>query len=434
MTSNWPEVELQDLAHEITVGYVGSMTSQYIDDGIPFFRSKNIVPFGLDWSDVKYISEEFHQKIKKSRLAHGDVAIVRTGIPGTACVIPETVVNANCSDLVIVRPNKERVLPEFLCYWMNSIAKNQINAQVVGAVQQHFNVGSAKKLIVALPSIEEQYCIVKILKSIDDKIALNSRINQTLEEMAQTLFKSWFVDFGPVKAKMRGEQPVGMDHKTAELFPDKMVESELGLIPDGWSVEPLSKLITLTGGGTPKRSESSYWNGEIPWFSVKDVPSGSDVFVIDTGEKITQLGLDKSSTKLLRRGTTIISARGTVGKLALVGTDMCMNQSCYGVTGIETGDYFNYFNLKQAVATLQQNTHGAVFDTITTKTFDTYSLAFSGEKLANKFDALVTPLLEKIENNVRESIELACLRDTLLPKLLSGEISIENTYSLVEAV
>lgn len=242
--------------------------------------------------------------------------------------------------------------------------------------------------------------------------------------MAQAIFKSWFVDFDPVKAKMNGEQPEGMDAATASLFPEKLVESELGLIPEGWKVSSLSELIKLTGGGTPKRSEETYWNGDIPWFSVKDVPSGSNVFVVDTDEKITELGLNKSSTKLLPKGTTIITARGTVGKLALVGTDMCMNQSCYGIRGKEVGDYYNYFNLKEAVSTLQRNTHGAVFDTITTKTFDTYSMAFSGAELANEFDVLVAPLLKKIEANVRQNIELATLRDTLLPKLLSGEIEL----------
>ncbi|TOB99748.1 hypothetical protein CGJ94_25385, partial [Vibrio parahaemolyticus] len=263
-----------------------------------------------------------------------------------------------------------------------------------------------------LPDITTQNKIANVLVSIDSKISVNQQINQTLEEMAQAIFKSWFVDFDPVKAKMNGEQPEGMDAATASLFPEKLVESELGLIPEGWKVSSLSELIKLTGGGTPKRSEETYWNGDIPWFSVKDVPSGSNVFVVDTDEKITELGLNKSSTKLLPKGTTIITARGTVGKLALVGTDMCMNQSCYGIRGKEVGDYYNYFNLKEAVSTLQRNTHGAVFDTITTKTFDTYSMAFSGAELANEFDVLVAPLLKKIEANVRQNIELATLRDT----------------------
>ncbi|WP_274369590.1 restriction endonuclease subunit S [Morganella morganii] len=311
----------------------------------------------------------------------------------------------------------------------------------VTAELQQMSVGTATKFLtkkildayeVQLPPIEEQERQANILWNLQNKLDLNDRVNQTLEQMAQAIFKSWFVDFDPVKAKMNGGQPEGMDSATASLFPEKLVESELGLIPEGWEVSTLSSLIQLTGGGTPKRSEETYWNGDIPWFSVRDVPSGSNVFVVDTDEKITELGLNKSSTKLLPKGTTIITARGTVGKLALVGTDMCMNQSCYGIRCKEVGDYYNYFNLKQAVSTLQQNTHGAVFDTITTKTFDTYSLAFGGVELANKFDALIAPLLQKIEANVRQNIELSALRDTLLPKLLSGEIELGQAQELAE--
>lgn len=318
---------------------------------------------------------------------------------------------------------KEEGILDYLEYYFSIL---NIGAYITGAVQPKLNKANLDKIEIPIPPKEERLKLNGILNNLRDKALLNSQTNQTLEEMAQAIFKSWFVYFDPVKAKMNGEQPEGMDAATASLFPEKLVESELGLIPDGWKVSTLSNLIQLTGGGTPKRSEETYWNGDIPWFSVRDVPSGSNVFVVDTDEKITEIGLKKSSTKLLQKGTTIITARGTVGKLALVGTDMCMNQSCYGIRGREVGDYYNYFNLKEAVSTLQRNTHGAVFDTITTKTFDTYSMAFSGADLANKFDALVAPLLQRIETNVRENIELAALRDTLLPKLLSGEVSLEN--------
>ena len=327
--------------------------------------------------------------------------------------------------VTIVRPDKDVIDPLFFGYLMKS-KQSLIESFATGTTgQTELSRDSIKEMEVSfVENREYQQAIGNFLLAIDRKLQLNKATNQTLEQMAQAIFKSWFVDFDPVKAKMAGEQPegMGMDAVTASLFPEKLVESELGLIPEGWEVSTLSSLIQLTGGGTPKRSEETYWNGDIPWFSVRDVPSGSNVFVVDTDEKITELGLNKSSTKLLPKGTTIITARGTVGKLALVGTDMCMNQSCYGIQGKEVGDFYNYFNLNEAVSTLQRNTHGAVFDTITTKTFDTYSMAFSGIELANKFDALVAPLLQKIEANVRQNIELSTLRDTLLPKLLSGEL------------
>lgn len=330
--------------------------------------------------------------------------------------------------VTIVRPDKDVIDPLFFGYLMKS-KQRLIESFATGTTgQTELSRDSIKEMEVSfVENREHQQAIGNFLLAIDRKLQLNKATNQTLERMAQAIFKSWFVDFDPVKAKMNGEQPEGMDAATASLFPEKLVESELGLIPEGWEVSTLSSLIQLTGGGTPKRSEETYWNGDIPWFSVRDVPSGSNVFVVDTDEKITELGLNKSSTKLLPKGTTIITARGTVGKLALVGTDMCMNQSCYGIRGKEVGDFYNYFNLNEAVSTLQRNTHGAVFDTITTKTFDTYSMPFGGVELANKFDSIVAPLLQKIEANVRQNIELSTLRDTLLPKLLSGEIELAET-------
>jgi type I restriction enzyme S subunit len=195
-------------------------------------------------------------------------------------------------------------------------------------------------------------------------------------------------------------------------------------------------MVELIGGGTPKKSESDYWDGDIAWFSVKDAPADGDVFVIDTELKITELGLNKSSTKLLPKGVTIISARGTVGRLALVGVPTAMNQSCYGVKGIDGIDpYLNYFNLKEAVSTLQQNTHGAVFDTITRDTFDTVFLVDASGSIKIEFERAVEDGFKKIRNNLFENKSLESLRDSLLPKLLAGELDLDsNQTELEEAV
>jgi type I restriction enzyme S subunit len=151
------------------------------------------------------------------------------------------------------------------------------------------------------------------------------------------------------------------------------------------------------------------------------------VFVISTELKITELGLNKSSTRLLQEGVTIITARGTVGRLALVGVPTAMNQSCYGVKGTDgIGAYLNYFNLKEAVSALQQNTHGAVFDTITKDTFETVFLVDSSEELKESFEECVTSIFARIKNNLFETNNLVEIRDTLLPKLLSGELEATN--------
>ena len=424
--AHWSFTTLEKLLEtpkSVSVGvmYPGADTK----GGVPLIRVSDVKNGALVGKPDFCISAEVDEEYKRTRLNGTELLITLVGNPGDCVLVTEEMKDWNAARALAVVRLKNLELREWLRYvLLSKPAKHIIDARLNTTVQKTLNLKDVKELPIPLPPESERDLITKNIRDIEKKRVLNSQTNQTLEQMAQAIFKSWFVDFDPVKAKMNGKQPEGMDTVTASLFPEKLVESELGLIPEGWEVSTLSSLIKLTGGGTPKRSEETYWNGDIPWFSVRDVPSGSNVFVVDTDEKITELGLNKSSTKLLPKGTTIITARGTVGKLALVGTDMCMNQSCYGIRGKEVGDFYNYFNLNEAVSTLQRNTHGAVFDTITTKTFDTYSMAFSGAELANKFDVLVAPLLQKIEANVRQNIELATLRDTLLPKLLSGELNL----------
>jgi type I restriction enzyme, S subunit len=188
------------------------------------------------------------------------------------------------------------------------------------------------RLHVTLPEPEHQRWVARFLAALDDKIELNRRMNETLESLARAIFKSWFVDFNPVRAKAEGRKPFGMDDATAALFPDRFSPNSL---PEGWSEQPLlSGFVDLIGGGTPKTSVPKYWDGNIPWFSVVDSPSPSDMLVVDTEKKITALALEHSATCLLDKGTTIITARGTVGKIALVGVPMAMNQSCYEIRGL----------------------------------------------------------------------------------------------------
>ncbi|MBE4586190.1 hypothetical protein BOO29_14735 [Vibrio navarrensis] len=310
---------------------------------------------------------------------------------------------------------------------------------------------------------EQEPQIAAQLSAIDNKITLNRQINQTLEQMAQTLFKSWFVDFDPVmdnaldagnpipdelqhraearKAVRQGRAAADKEREgfkpqpddVRQLFPDAFEESELGWVPKGWETKPISSLINLIGGGTPKTSEESYWGGEIPWFSVVDAPNDSNVFVLDTEKKVTEAGVANSSTKVLRVGTTIISARGTVGKCALVATPMAMNQSCYGVVGAEgVHDYFVYYLLRQSVKQLQQRSHGSVFSTITRDTFSSLKLATGNVSLTQLFGNTISPWFEKILANNQQQSSLERLRDTLLPKLISGELRLDDVEAAVE--
>ena len=301
-----------------------------------------------------------------------------------------------------------------------------------GSAQASLNRNYIYPIRILVPSSDEQRAIANILGTLDDKIELNRRVNETLEATARALFNSWFVDFDPVRAKAGGHG-TGLPTPLPDLFPDSFEDSELGEIPKGWDVCAFAHTIDIFGGGTPKTSVADYWNGEIPWFSVVDAPSDTDVWVIDTEKRITQAGLENSSTRLLPEGTTIITARGTVGKVALVGVPIAMNQSCYGLRSKAARDsYYTYFATRQLVASLQQRVHGSVFDTITRDTLAGVTVIDPPPPLVEAFEKTSSPALARIRTGLVESRTLAALRDTLLPKLISGELRIPVAEKLVD--
>jgi type I restriction enzyme S subunit len=218
-----------------------------------------------------------------------------------------------------------------------------------------------------------------------------------------------------------------MSAETAALFPDSFSDSERGPIPLSWSAAPFSDLVEIHGGGTPKTSVSDYWGGAIPWFSVADTPVTGDVFVLTTEKRITELGLAQSAARLLPTGATIITARGTVGNLAVVGYSMAMNQSCYALIGKNGfGPFFIHFMTREVVDELRQRTHGTVFETITRETFETVQVTYPDVRAAGVFEVQVSPIMEAIKANLEESRTLAPLRDPLLPKFLSGAIRVKQ--------
>lgn len=335
--------------------------------------------------------------------------------------------------MVAVRANPKMVYPKYLFAALrSSIVQSQIDNMHVGTMIPHFKKGDFGKLKIPMPTRDAQKVIGDFYFTISQRITLLRETNATLEAIAQALFKSWFVDFDPVRAKVEGRQPEGMDAATAALFPDSFEESELGLVPRGWRVLPFTETISVIGGGTPKTSIPEYWNGDIPWFSVVDAPKETDVFVIDTEKNISTEGLQNSSTKLLPVGATIISARGTVGRLALVGTAMAMNQSCYGLCGKAGDSYFTYFSTYRLVESLKQRAHGSVFDTITRDTLAGISVVYPEEPIIAAFEESLLPLMERVKKNLKQAQTLTQLRDTLLPRLIAGQLRLPEAEALIK--
>ena len=425
MAGEWRDVALEDVADELTVGYVGPMASEYVDDGIPFLRSLNVEPLRINKNDLKFITPEFHGRIKKSRLTPGDVVIVRTGKPGACCVVPDWLADANCSDLVIVRCGKQ-INNHFLAYFVNTVASGHVTAHLVGAVQQHFNVGSARTLRLNLPPLAEQRAIAAVLGALDDKIELNRRINATLEAMARALFQSWFVDFDPVRAKLYGREPFGHDPDTAALFPESFDGSAVGQIPNGWSIKPVGEVVDCVGGGTPSTAEPIYWEGGTHhWTTPKDFSSLQAPVLLDTDRKLTDAGIAKISSGLLPAGTLLLSSRAPVGYLAITAMPVAINQGFIALKCNGFASNFFMLNWCQTnIAEIESRATGTTFAEISKQNFRPIPVVLPPIELMAAFTAKVAPLYAQITANLHQSQALANLRDTLLPKLLSGELAL----------
>jgi type I restriction enzyme S subunit len=426
MAGEWREVLLEDVAAELTVGHVGPMASEYVEQGIPFLRSQNVEPLQINETDLKFITKEFHGRLKKSALSPGDVVIVRTGKPGACAVVPQTLPVSNCSDLVIVRCGPE-LEPRFLAYYVNSVATHHVSAHLVGAVQQHFNVGSARKLAILLPSLEEQRAIVHMLGMLDEKIQLNRRMNETLEAMARALFKSWFVDFDPVRAKAEGRAP-GLPQPLADLFPDSFRDSELGEIPRGWEVKRIGDLANIVGGTTPSTKNSAYWEGgEHAWATPKDLSNLSVPVLLDTERRITAAGLAQIGSGMLPRGTVLLSSRAPIGYLAVAEMPVAINQGFIAMTAKSgISNLFLLLWARVAHEEIVSRANGSTFLEISKTNFRPIPVVVPPPQVTRKFEQLARPLYERVVECVRESRTLSTLRDALLPQLISGDLRVRS--------
>lgn len=379
MRTSWREVELDDVATELTVGHVGPMVTEYRDRGVPFIRSTDIEPFRINRSQLKFINPEFHAKLKKSALRPGDVVIVRTGKPGTAAVIPVELPDANCSDVVIVRTAPD-LDPHYLVYFVNSSGRAHVNAHSGGAVQQHFNVGAARRIRMNLPPIEEQREIVDVLGALDDKIELNRRMNDTLVAVAQAVFKEWFVD------GVKEEWEVKTMREACDIFDSKRV--------------PLSN------------REREKRQGPYPYYGAASVMDYVDDFLFD-GIHI-----------LMGEDGSVLNTDGTP-VLQYVWGKMWVNNHAHVLTGkgnIST----EHLLLALKEVQLAPYVTGAVQMKLNQGNLFKIPFLVPPPDVCKAFNDVVGPLYAKLRANTEESRTLTALRDTLLPKLMRGEVRVKG--------
>ena len=319
----------------------------------------------------------------------------------------------------IVRGN-HRADTRFLSY---ALSQTDINGYLTGSTMPKLTQGNLNRIPVIAPPLAKQKTIASVLGALDDKIELNRRMNATLEAMARALFQSWFVDFDPVRAKLDRHQPDGLDPATAALFPATFQDSTLGNVPKGWSTGSILRQADLLSGGTPKTDVAAYWNGDLPWASAKDVSQCGEAFLVSTERTITKLGVDESSTKIIPELATVVVARGaTTGRLTMFAHAMAMNQTCYGLRSKVDAPFALYCHARHFIERLVQGGHGSIFDTITTSTFEATDVLLAPKEVLRGFDKRVAPLFKQVQANIHQSRNLAALRDTLLPKLLTGEL------------
>ena len=352
--------------------------------GIPLVTAK-IVKNGMIQEPQEFIAENYYDEWMRRGIPKKGSVVFTTEAPlGEVARIRTDDKLAFAQRIIVLEPKTKQLSADYLFYALQDrVLKSRIEARSTGTTVIGIKAAELKKVEIDLPSLEEQEKIAAILCSLDDKIELNNKINENLERQAVTLFDNFY-------------------NRT-----DSSVK--------------FTEIIQIMGGGTPKTGESSYWNGQIPFFTPKDVGSP---YTLTTEKWITEEGLSHCNSRLYPVNTVFVTARGTVGKVGMPGVPMVMNQSCYALIGKEIHQLLVYFYTLKTVDRLKHKASGAVFDAITTRDFESESISKVSDDDAEAFLSIAEPIYQAILSNVMENQRLAILRDILLPKLMSGELSV----------
>ncbi|MCK9411289.1 MAG: restriction endonuclease subunit S [Prolixibacteraceae bacterium] len=388
--SEWKETYLIDVTSKIGDGLHG--TPQYDNDGeYHFINGNNLIRGSIVIKpETQKVNRQEFEKYAKPLSDKTILLSINGTIGNLALFNGESCILGKSACYINVNENAER---RFIYYvFLNRDFQNFIVESATGTTIPNVPLKGIREYSFRLPTLPEQRAIASVLSGLDDKIDLLHRQNATLEAMAETLFRQWFVE----------------EEK------------------EDWEKITLFDAIDLIGGGTPKTSIPEYWNGNIKWLSGGDIANNHKSIIISSEKSITELGLNSSSAKLLPKFSTVISARGTVGKYCILSEPMTFSQSNYGIKPkYESCFFFTYLLIAHSVDELISAAYGSVFDTITTDTFKGHSVTLPKLDVIKNFEIEVTPLFQKILNNQTQIRTLTALQDTLLPKLMSGEVRVE---------
>jgi type I restriction enzyme S subunit len=331
---------------------------------------------------------------------------------------------------MIIR-TKNNILPRYLYLLLTNklvLSELQRVAESRSGTFPQITFDAISHLEFALPSIHEQEDILDVMNSLNSKIEINQRMNDTLEGIAQTLFKSWFVDFDPVKAKAEGRKPEGMDEATTALFPSNLTESSLGLIPDGWEISEIGKEVEVVGGSTPSTQEEVYWeNGDFFWATPKDLSKLESPILLDTERKITELGVKQISSGQLPIDTVLLSSRAPVGYIALAKVPVSINQGFIAMKCTKKlSPYYVLSWTHFALNEIKARASGTTFAEISKSVFRPIKVIVPNVSTIKRFDDIIKLIYDRIAKNDRNTLSLMDTRDLLLPRLISGKLRVSE--------
>lgn len=422
------EIKSKD-KNAIAMGPFGSRikSDNFVSSGVPIIRGNNLKKYSFDETDFVFVTEEKAQELKSSIVRKGDLVITHRGTLGQVGIIPE---NSKYNQYIVSQSGLKiscdltLVRPEFLYYFLNSRVGQYLllrNTSQVGVPSIAQPTTSIKQIPVPIPSLIEQNQIVKVLSSIDQKIELNNQMNETLEEMAQALFKRWFVDF-----EFPNEE--GQPYKSSG---GEMVESELGMIPKGWEVLKAQDYYNITIGKTPPRKESHWFSTDdkdVKWISISDL-GANGTFVTRTNEFLTEDAIKKHNVQVVPAGTVVLSFKLTVGRVAITTEEVATNEAiAHFKKEDDSVREYTYFYLKSFNYESLGNT-SSIAKAVNSKIIKSMPILIPNKSIIEKYHSIVFSIFENMKNNKLSNESLIQTRDTLLPKLMSGEIRVSDFES-----
>ncbi len=409
----WKHYKMDELIEEISMGPFGSDVKKefYVDNGVPILNGSNLQGFKLQEDSFGYLTKEKADSLKKCNAHRGDIIVTHRGTLGQIVYVP---VNSKYDRYVIsqsqfrFRCKADLVDVQYLVYYFHTREgqyKILANASQVGVPALARATSTFRLIDIKLPPLATQRRIASILSSLDRKIELNNKINADLEEMAQAIFKNWFVDFEPFKD-------------------GKFVDSELGMIPEGWKVGCLGDMGAVVCGKTPSKSNSNYYGGDIPFIKIPDMHG--NVFVENSEDRLTEEGSLSQIKKFIPPYSLMVSCIATVGLVSINTKPSHTNQQINTVIPHNKSALFYLYQYIKNNEELLKNMGrgGTTTLNVNTRSFSNIRLLIPSEIALEQFHRVVEGLFKKIELNLHESRTLSTLRDTLLPRLMSGELEV----------